>query len=56
MSQVGTLIITRGLPASGKTTWVREQIAADLANRVRISRDDLRRTVFDSLQPQLGDF
>src|SRR4051812_35210260 len=35
---MATLTITRGLPASGKTTWAREQ-----RHLVRINRDDLRR-------------
>jgi predicted kinase len=35
---MGQLVITRGLPASGKTTWAKQQ--RDL---VRINRDDLRR-------------
>lgn len=36
------LIITRGLPASGKTTWVRNEVAnyADLC--ARVGRDDFR--------------
>jgi predicted kinase len=33
-----TLTITRGLPASGKTTWAKEQ-----PHLVRVNRDDLRR-------------
>lgn len=40
------LIITRGLPASGKTTWAREWVAADLEHRVRVNRDDLRMNLF----------
>lgn len=37
------LILTRGLPASGKTTWAREWVdEAPLGERVRINRDDLR--------------
>lgn len=35
------LIITRGLPASGKSTWAKAQTAR------RISRDDLRRMLGD---------
>ena len=35
------LIITRGLPASGKTTWARDWLKGD-ANRSRVNRDDLR--------------
>ena len=39
-----TLFITRGLPASGKSTWAREQLAkAPLGTVVRLNRDDLRR-------------
>jgi predicted kinase len=39
-----TLFITRGLPASGKTTWARTQLAeAPLGTLVRLNRDDLRR-------------
>lgn len=34
---MGSLTITRGLPASGKTTWARGQ-----AGLVRVNRDDLR--------------
>lgn len=38
-----TLICTRGLPASGKTTWAREQVAAaEPGAVVRLNRDDLR--------------
>lgn len=36
------LIITRGLPASGKSTWAKKWLAADRANRVRANRDNLR--------------
>ena len=38
------LVITRGLPASGKTTWARGW--ASQSERVRLSRDDLRETLF----------
>lgn len=36
------LIITRGLPASGKTTWARHWVAQDPGSRARVNRDDLR--------------
>lgn len=39
----GRLLVTRGLPASGKTTWARGWVDADLAGRARVNRDDLRR-------------
>jgi hypothetical protein len=35
--KVSKLIITRGLPGSGKTTWARQQVRF-----VRVNRDDLR--------------
>lgn len=41
------LVITRGLPASGKTTWAREWVARDRENRARVNRDDLRSMVDD---------
>lgn len=41
-----TLVITRGLPGSGKTTRAKEWVAADPGNRARVNRDDLRESVF----------
>lgn len=41
-----TLIITRGLPASGKTTWAKAWLAEDPGNRARVNRDDLRAMLF----------
>lgn len=38
----GKLIITRGLPASGKTTWAKEFCAWEPGYRARVNRDDLR--------------
>ena len=38
----GKLIITRGLPASGKTSWAKDYCAGDPGGRVRVNRDDLR--------------
>lgn len=40
------LVITRGLPASGKTTWAKAWVEADPAARVRVNRDDLRHMLF----------
>lgn len=37
-----TLTITRGLPASGKTTWAQGQVLATSGRTARVSRDDLR--------------
>jgi predicted kinase len=36
------LICTRGIPASGKTTWAKEWVDEDPTWRVRVNRDDLR--------------
>ena len=40
------LVITRGIPASGKTTWAK-QWAAGGPDRVRVNRDDLRHLLYD---------
>lgn len=42
-----TLWITRGIPASGKTTWAMKWVSEDPENRVRVNRDDLRKMIFD---------
>jgi predicted kinase len=39
---VSKLIITRGLPGSGKTTKARYWVEQDTAHRVRVNRDDIR--------------
>lgn len=44
---MSTLTITRGLPASGKTTWALDWLAGDPAGRARVSRDDLRAMMFE---------
>jgi predicted kinase len=36
------LVITRGLPASGKTTFARKWVDEDRQRRARVNRDDLR--------------
>jgi predicted kinase len=38
------IIVTRGLPASGKSTWAKAWVAADPGNRVRVNRDGIRWT------------
>lgn len=38
----GKLIITRGLPASGKTSWATEHCGWNPGERVRVNRDNLR--------------
>lgn len=41
-----TLTITRGLPASGKTTWTMQQIQRDPENTFRVERDEIRFMLF----------
>lgn len=36
------VILTVGIPASGKSTWAKEQVSKDPEGTVRINRDDLR--------------
>lgn len=36
------LIICRGLPASGKSTWTKQWVLEDPEHRVRINQDDIR--------------
>jgi predicted kinase len=36
------IILTRGLPASGKSTWAKKWVAEDDTHRVRINFDDIR--------------
>ena len=41
------LIITRGLPGSGKSTFARGWVAEDPANRAEVNRDQLRKMLHD---------
>lgn len=41
------LLITRGLPASGKSTWAKAWVAEEPTKRARVNRDDLRAMLFD---------
>lgn len=43
MSEV---IVTRGLPGSGKSTWAKDWVAVRPDQRVRVSRDDIRFALF----------
>lgn len=40
------LVITRGYPGSGKTTFAREWVAAAPLERLRVNRDDLRANLY----------
>lgn len=44
---MSTLIITRGLPGSGKTYWATSWVAEDPHTRARVNRDDLRAMIHD---------
>ena len=48
------LILTRGYPASGKTTWAKEWVSERPNIRVRLNRDDLRAMMFEV--EGVGDF
>jgi predicted kinase len=41
------ILLTRGLPASGKSTWAKEWVAEDSDWRLRVNRDALRDQLFD---------
>lgn len=49
------LIVTHGLPGSGKSTWAEGQVAQDPETRVRINRDDIRTELFGEKYHQ-GNF
>lgn len=40
------LILTRGVPASGKTTWAEAWVKEEPGKRARVNRDDLRERIF----------
>lgn len=48
------LVITRGAPASGKSTWARQWVAEFPDERVRVNRDDLRKMLHDKLSGLTG--
>jgi predicted kinase len=50
-----TLTITRGLPASGKTTRARAWVAVDPVRRARVNRDDIRAQLHDSAHIKQSD-
>lgn len=41
-----TLLLTRGIPGSGKSTFAREWVDEDPEARVRLNRDDIRQMMF----------
>lgn len=49
------LIITRGLPGSGKTTWAERWVTESPATRRRVNRDSLRRMIHINAQSATQD-
>ncbi len=45
------LILTRGIQASGKTTWALKWVAEDEEHRARVNRDEIRMTLFGRYWP-----
>lgn len=50
---MSTIILTRGIPGSGKSTYAKEWVREDPHNRVRLNRDDLRRTLYATTETRL---
>lgn len=48
------LILTRGVPASGKSTWAKAWVAEDPDNRLRVNRDNIRWTL--GIKTGVGDW
>ena len=44
---MSTIIFTRGLPGSGKSTEAKEWVSADPSRRARVNRDDIRAMIHD---------
>ena len=42
MSEKNKVILTVGLPASGKSTWAKEQVSQNPGQYKRVNKDDLR--------------
>lgn len=43
---MSTLILTRGIQGSGKSEWAKHWVQEDPEHRIRLNRDDLRRTLY----------
>lgn len=50
------LILTRGVPASGKDTWAKAWVAEDPERRARLNRDDYRAMMFGIDRKGVGTF
>ena len=45
-THVQEFILTRGIPASGKSTFAKKWFMEDPENRVRVNRDDIREELY----------
>ncbi len=50
-----TLVLTRGLPASGKSTWAKKWLSESSLTRTRVNRDNLRYETYGSYWFGTGD-
>ena len=50
------IILTRGIPASGKSTWAKQEVLKDPEHSVRINRDDLRNMSGKYWVPEREDY
>ena len=50
------IILTRGIPASGKSTWAKQEVLKDPEHSIRISRDDLRNMSGKYWVPEREDY
>lgn len=48
MKHTPKIILTKGLPASGKTTWAKEQVDSNPGKIKRVNKDDLRAMINNS--------
>lgn len=48
------LIVLKGLPASGKTTWAREHLGAHPGSFIRVNKDDIRAMLYGETR-MVGD-
>ena len=48
-------IITCGIPGSGKSFWAKAELKKDPGNWVRVNRDDIRATMFNSVRSESNE-
>lgn len=47
--EVVELVVTRGIPGSGKSYWAKNWVAQDVRHRARVERDQLRAMMHESV-------